>query len=88
MFPNLFKPLKVESQVENSKCVPWFHGIRCTIAVQRRFHHTVFRKEPPTKCKLFVETGCICKGKSHGRQPVTENKVDEFKTTFVRSPRK
>jgi hypothetical protein len=50
--------------------------------------------EPPTKMliykwyKLFDQTGCICKGKSPGRRPVTEAQVDTVCMAFVHSPHK
>jgi hypothetical protein len=38
--------------------------------------------------KLFDQCGCICKGKSPGRRPVTEAQVDTVRAAFVRRPRK
>jgi hypothetical protein len=54
----------------------------------------VFGREPPTKIsiyklyKLFHQTGCICKGESPRRRPVTEAQMDTVLAAFVRSSRK
>ena len=38
--------------------------------------------------KKFQETVCLCKGKSSGRPPVSEETVERVRETFTRSPRK
>jgi hypothetical protein len=98
-FPNLstfsatLTAVKMASQVEEAECVLWFHESRSVVTVQRRFC-TVFGREPATIMsiymwhKLFDQTGCICKGKSPGRRPVTEAWVDIVRAAFVRGPHK
>ena len=61
--------------------------------VQRLFRRR-YGKPPPTRqliydwSKKFQETGCLCKGKSSGRPPVSEERVERVRETFTRSPRK
>jgi hypothetical protein len=54
----------------------------------------VFGREQPINVsvykwyKLFQKSGCVCKGESQGRLPVTEAQVDTFRAAFDRSQRK
>ena len=61
------------SQQEKAFCVLRFEVSRFVITVQREFRAR-FRKDAPCRNNItkwyrqFVETGCLCKGKSPGRQ--------------------
>jgi hypothetical protein len=61
--------------------------------VQRDFRRR-YGKPPPTRqsiydwSKKFQETGYLCKGKSSGRPPISEEMVERHRETFTRSPRK
>ena len=62
------------------------------ITVQREFRAR-FIKDAPHKNNItrwyrqFVETGCLCKGKSSGRPRVSDN-IERVREAFQRSPRK
>ena len=61
--------------------------------VQRLFRRR-YGKPPPTRRSIYdwskklQENGCLCKGKSSGRPPVSEETVERVRETFTRSPRK
>ena len=63
------------------------------ITVQREFRAR-FRKDTPCRNKitrwyrLFVETGCFCKGESPGRPRVSDDNIERVRDAFMRSPRK
>jgi hypothetical protein len=38
--------------------------------------------------RQFVETGCLCKGKSPGRARVSDDNIERVREAFQRSPRK
>jgi hypothetical protein len=61
--------------------------------VQREFRAR-FKKDAPHKNNIsrwyrqFVETGCLCKGKSPGRTRVSDENIERVREAFQRSPRK
>ena len=63
------------------------------ITVQRDFRAR-FRKDATCRNNInrwyrqFVETGCLCKGKSHGRPCVSDDNVERVHEAFLRSPHK
>ena len=67
---------KMVSQQEKAFCVLRLEVSRSVITVQREFRARL-RKDTPcrnniTRCyRQFVETGCLCKGKSFGRPRVS-----------------
>jgi hypothetical protein len=69
------------TQVEKAKCGVWFIQIRFAITVQR-LHRNTYRKLTPTRKsiyawrKQFVETDCLCKGKSPGRPRLADCTVE------------
>jgi len=66
----------------------------CVLELAKRHFRRRYGKPPTTRqsiydwSKKFQETGCLCKGKSSGRPSVSEEKVERFRETFTRSPRK
>ena len=61
--------------------------------VQRLFRRRYGKPQPTRQSiydwsKKFQETGCLCKGKSSGRPPVSEETVESVRETFTGSPRK
>ena len=62
-------------------------------AVHRAFRLR-FSKQPPTRKSIcrwshqFEQIGCLCKGKSSGRPPVSEENLRLIQETFERSSRK
>jgi len=61
--------------------------------VQRLFRRRYGKPQPTRQSiydwsKKFQETGCLCKGKSSGRPPVSEETVERVRETSTRSPRK
>jgi hypothetical protein len=65
-------------QQEKAICVLRFEVSRSVITVQREFRAR-FKKDAPHKNNIsrryrqFVETGCLCKGKSPGRPRVSDD---------------
>ena len=63
------------------------------ITVQREFRAR-FIKDAPHKNKItrwyrqFVETGCLCKGKSSGRPRASDDNIGRVREASQRSPRK
>ena len=53
-----------------------------------------FRKDAPHRNNItrwyrkFVETGCLCKGKSPGRPRVSDDNIERVREAFQRIPRK
>jgi hypothetical protein len=53
-----------------------------------------FKKDAPHKsnvtrwCGQFVETRCLCKGRSSGRRRVSDDKIERVREAFQRSPLK
>ena len=84
---------KMASQQENTFCVLHFEVPRSVITVQREFRAR-FRKDAPCRNNItrwyrqFVETGCLCKGKSPGRPRVSDGRIERVREAFLRSPRK
>ena len=70
-----------------------FEVSRSVITVQREFR-VWFRKDAPCRNNItrwyrqFVETGCLCKGKSPGRPRVSNDNIERASEAFLRSPRK
>ena len=84
---------KMVPQQEKAFCVLRFEASRSVITVQREFRAR-FRKDAPQRKNIirwyrqFVETGCLCKGKSSGRPRVSDDNVERVHEAFQRSPRK
>ena len=84
---------KMASQQENTFCVLRFEVSRSVITVQREFRAR-YRKDVPCRNNIsrwyrqFVETGCLCKGKSPGRPRVSDDNIERVREAFLRSPRK
>ncbi|KAJ4430846.1 hypothetical protein ANN_19437 [Periplaneta americana] len=85
---------KKSNPVRKSYCVLQFAKINSVTVVQRYFRAR-FQKSPPTPqaresiCdwqRKFETTDCFCKGKSPGRPPVSEEKVE--RAAHERSPQK
>ena len=70
-----------------------FEVSRSVITGQREFRAR-FRKDAPCRNNItrwyrqFVETGCLCKGKSPGRPRVSDDNIERVREVFLRSPRK
>jgi hypothetical protein len=66
---------------------------RSVITVQLEFRAR-FKKDAPHKsnvtrwCRQFVETGCLCKGRSPGRPRVPDDNIERVCEAFQRSDRK
>ena len=84
---------KMASQQENAFCVLRFEVSRSAITVRREFRAR-FRKDAPWRNNItswyrqFVETGCLCKGKSPGRPRVSDDNIERVRDALLRSPRK
>ena len=79
--------------VEQAFCVLELAKTNSVTLVQRLFRRRYGKPPPPRQSiydwsKKFQETGCLCKGKSSGRPPVSEERVERVRETFTRSPRK
>ena len=65
-----------------------------SVTLVPRLSRRRYGKPPPTRqsiydwSKKFQETGCLCRGKSSGRPPVSEETAECVRVTFTRSPRK
>jgi len=74
-------------------CVREFIKTQSPTAVHRAFR-LHFNIQPPTRKSIcrwnhqFELIGCLCKGKSSGRQRVSEENVRRIQESFERSPRK
>jgi hypothetical protein len=72
------------SQLENYFCVLCFEVSRSVITVQREFH-AQFKKDAPHKNNVtrwyrqFVETGCLCKGRSLGLPRVSDENIERVR---------
>ena len=81
------------SQQEKVFCVLRFEVSRSVITVQREFLAR-FRKDAPCRNNItrwyrqFVETGCLCKGKSPGRLRVSDDNIERVREALLQSPRK
>ena len=77
---------KMAPQQEKAFCVLRFEVSRSVITVQREFRAR-FRKDAPHRNNItrwyrqFVETGCLCKGKSSGRPRVSNDNVERVRET-------
>lgn len=78
---------------QKSFCVLQLAKSESVITVQRAFR-IKFHCNPPSDNNIrrwyrqFEETGCLCKGKSPGRPKVSEERVEQVREAFVRSPKK
>jgi hypothetical protein len=83
---------KMESQQEKDFYVLRFEVSRTVIAVQRVFRLR-FRKDAAQRNNLtrwyrqFIESRCLCKGKSPGRPRVSDDNIERVREAFQRSPR-
>jgi hypothetical protein len=81
------------SQQEKASCVLRFEVSRSVITVQREFLAR-FKNYAPHKNNVtrwyrqFVETGCLGKGRSPGRLPVSDDNTERVSEAFQRSARK
>ena len=81
----------VATEVEKAFCVLKLAKTNSVTLVQRHFRRR-YGKPPPTRqsiydwSKKFQETGCLCKGRSSGRPPVSEETLERVRETFTRSP--
>ena len=72
--------------VEKAFCVLELAKTNSVTLVQHHFRRR-YGKPPPTRqsvydwSKKFQETGCLCKGKSSGRPPVSEETVERVRET-------
>ena len=72
---------KMASQQEKALCVLRFEVSRSVITVQREYRAR-FRKDAPHRSNIirwyrqFVETGCLCKGKSPVRPRVSDDNIE------------
>jgi transposase len=79
--------------VEKAFCVLELSKTNSVNLVQRHFRRR-YGKPPPTRQSIYdwstklQETGCLYKGKSSGRPPVSEKTVERLRETFTRTPRK
>jgi len=70
-----------------------FEVSRSVITMQREFRAR-FKKDAPHRNNItrwyrqFVETRCLCKGKSPGRPHVSDDNIERVREAFQRSPRK
>ena len=84
---------KMASQQEKAFCVLRSEVSRTVITVQREFRARL-RKDAPCRNDMtrwypqFVETGCLCKGKSPGRTRVSDDITERVREAFLRSPHK
>lgn len=80
------------SAQQKAFCVLQFSKTESVITVQRAYRNR-FGVEPPLPknirrwYKQFVDTGCLCKGKSSGRPRTSEETVQQIRDKFQRSPR-
>jgi hypothetical protein len=71
----------------------WFSEFKSIVRVQREFRR-VYQKAAPDAKRIkawqnkFLETGSVLKGHGGGRQRVSDEKVENVRQAFVRSPRK
>lgn len=78
---------------QKSFCVLEFAKCNSVTTVHRCFR-LKYRIDPPNGWNIrrwyrqFVDTGCLCKGKSPGRPRVSEENVARIQTAFQRSPTK
>jgi hypothetical protein len=79
---------KMASQQEKAFCVLRFEVSRSVITVQREFRAR-FKKDAPCRNNMtrwfrkFVETGCLCKGKSPGRPRVSNDNIERVREAFL-----
>ena len=80
---------KMATGEEKAFAVLEFHSYQSVITVQRQFR-TKFEKDVPCVKSIrrwyaqFKATGCLCKGKSTGRPPLSEEKVEIVRVNFTR----
>jgi hypothetical protein len=77
---------------EKAFCVLDYAQCQSVTTVQRNFRRR-FGKDPPTRKSIydwhrkFETTGCLCKKKSPGRPPVSEENVQRIRQAFLRRPK-
>jgi hypothetical protein len=80
---------KMALQQEKALCVLRFEVSRSVITVQREFKNDAPHKNNVTRWyRHFVETGCLCKGRSPGGPRVPEDNIERAREAFQQSPRK
>lgn len=85
--------LVMASPQQKSFCVLEFARSESAITVQRSFRRK-FKVKPPSAnnirrwFKQFKDQGCLCKGKSPGRPPISQNEVQKIHVAYSRNPRK
>ena len=78
---------------EKSFCVLEYARTQSPKTVQRAFF-AKFAKNAPTSKQIwtwhhiFKDEGCLCRAKGSGRPSTSEEKVEQVRETFLRSPRK
>ncbi|PNF38372.1 hypothetical protein B7P43_G07247 [Cryptotermes secundus] len=81
------------TQQEKAYCVLRFEVSKSIVTVCREFR-VRFQKEAPYENNIrrwyrqFVDSGCLCKGKSSGRPHVPHADVERVRETYQRSTRK
>jgi hypothetical protein len=83
---------KMASAQEKARVVVWFSEFKSIVRVQREFRR-VYQKAAPDAKRIkawhkFLETGSVLKGHGGGRQRVSDEKVENVRKAFIRSPRK
>ena len=81
------------SAEEKARVVVWFSEFKSIVRMQREFRR-VYQKAAPDAKRIkawhnkFLETGSVLKGHGGGRQRVSDEKVENVRKAFIRSPRK
>ncbi|GBL96731.1 hypothetical protein AVEN_111865-1 [Araneus ventricosus] len=84
---------KMATMQEKSFCVLEYVKCSSGMSVQHAFLRKYGKAAPGHQSILcwfrqFLETGCLCKGKSMGRPRVSEEIVERMRQSFVCSPQK
>ncbi|PSN45233.1 hypothetical protein C0J52_07014 [Blattella germanica] len=81
------------SPQEKVVCCLWLAELKYVTRVQRKFR-LVYHRQPPTRRSIYQwmnklkETGSVLKGKTTSRPRVSDERVEEVRDAFVRSPSK
>ena len=81
------------SPQEKVMCCLWLAELKSVTRVQRKFR-LVYHRQPPTRRSIYQwmnklkETGSVLKGKTTSRPRVSDERVEEVRDAFVRSPSK
>ena len=78
---------------QKAQCVLWYHKLKPSTAVQRKFRNEFGQNPPLTNSikrwfKNFIETGSSLYRKRSGRPSIDEETVDIVRVAFHRSQRK